>query len=293
MRFNFCEKTNFKKPMVAPLISVYALKYLQSQRHDFSADQIQAFDALVAHLPTQHIKMRTSTRKHDAPMHEISTYTYDEYDDPDEYYDSDKLMVCLCVPGPYSATLDPVYDATIDQHFTSTPQGMGWNIAAVVDHLETLSDLCCHYDVTFNCEYIETVVEFQKKIGNGAVSIHELNTQDYACTAGVVLYSPRRQAYFAAVVHNSTRTSALLGAEIFPTEEIALRSVHHHDKKDEWVAVPAQVHLNGSVPTEDPVLNEALNLAQKMRMANQLLEEENARLRAQLGLDERPKRLKM
>ena len=292
MRFNFFEDTHFKTPMVAPLISVYGLNYLQSQRHDFSTQEILAFDMLVAHLPTQKIKMRSSTLRNDAPYSEISAYNYDEYHDA-EYYDSDKMMVCMCVPGTYSATLDPVYNAKIGQHFSSSPHDMGWGVVAVADHLEILTDLCYNHSVTFNSEHIKDVVDFQTKMAAGLASIHELLTEDYACSAGVVLYSERQQAYFSAVIHNSTRTSTLLGAQIFPNEEMARRAVHQHDKKDEWVAVPAQVHLNGFIPTSDAVLNEALGLAQKMRMDNQLLEDENARLRAQLGLDVRPKRAKL
>lgn len=278
--------------MVAPLISVYGLNYLQSQRHEFSPEETLAFDSLVAHLPTQKIEMHSSTSRNDAPLSQISAYDYSEYNDT-EYYDSKKLMLCVCVPGSYSTTLDPVCDVKIEQHFSSSPQGMGWGIAAVADHLETLTDLCYNYNVTFNSEHIEAIVNFQKKMATGKSSIHELVAQDYACSAGVVLYSSRQQAYFSAVIHNSTRTSTLLGAQIFPNEEMARSAVHQHDKKDEWVAVPAQVHLNGFIPTSDMVLNEALGLAQKMRLDNQLLEDENAQLRAQLGLDIRPKRHKM
>lgn len=232
MRFNFCEDTHFKTPMVAPLISVYGLNYLQSQRNDFSPQELLAFDTLVAHLPTQKIKMRSSTQRNDAPLSQISAYDYDEYHDA-EYYDSDKVMVCLCVPGSYSATLDPVYDAKIEQHFSSTPQSMGWGVVAVANCLETLTDLCYNHSVTFNSEHIEAVVDFQKKMAQGLSSIHEFLIEDYACSSGVVLYSARQQAYFSAVLHNSTRTSTLLGAQIFPNEEMARQALHQHDKKDE------------------------------------------------------------
>lgn len=292
MAFNFCRNTHFETPMAAPLISVFAVEYLKSKRHEFSSDQTAAFDALLNNLPTQRIKMRSSTRSNDAVWHEISTYNYDDYGDPD-YYDSDKVMVCVCAPGSYSSTPDPVYSLEVDQNFTPTHKGMGWEVIKIAPHLNVLDNLCEMYDVTFNSEYIQKIVEFKNFSAKGEASIYEFSAHDYAEGKGFVLYNHKHQAFFAGVIHNSRRTSTLLGAQIFPSEDMAFAALNRHEKKDEWMTVPAQVHLNSMAPTNDCLLNEALGLAQKMRMDNQILEDENAQLRAQLGLAERIKRAKM
>lgn len=292
MAFNFCRSTHFETPMVAPLISVFALEHLKSKRHEFSTDQATAFDVLLDNLPTHHIKMRTSTRSNDAVWHELSTYNYDDYGDPD-YYDSDKMMVCVCAPGFYSSTLDPAYNSEVDRYFKPTEKGMGWDIVNIAPYLDIVDNLCEMYDVTFNSEHIQKILEFKNSSAKGEASIHEFSAHDYAGGEGFVLYNHQKQAFFAGVIHNSTRTSTLLGAQIFASEHRAFAALDRHEKKDEWMAVPAQVHLNGMAPTNDCLLNEALGLAQKMRMDNQILEDENAQLRAQLGLAERIKRAKM
>lgn len=293
MRFNFCETTHFKTPMVAPLISVFGLEHLKAQQHEFSPEQNTAFEVFLDNLPIQRVKMRTSTRSNDAVWHELSTYSYDDDDDCEEYYDSDKLMVCVCAPGYYSSTLDPVYDKHVVEHFTSTEEGMGWQVSKVAPHLGVLDDLCEQYDVTFNSEHIKSIIEFQKNIAEGSACIHEFSTEDYALGSGVVLYNCEKQAYFSAVIHNSLRTSTLLGAQIFPNEEMAFKSLDRHEKKHEWIAVPAQVCLDGMVASDDMILNEALSLAQQLRIDNRILEDENARLREQLGIEPSVKRLKM
>lgn len=292
MRFNFSHTTHFETPMVAPLISVFGLEHLKNKSHEFSPEETAAFDALLNHLPMQRVKMRTNTRSNDAAWHELSTYSYDD-DDCAEYYDSDKLMVCVCVPGRYSKILDPVYNADVSQHFSPTEQGLGWEIAKIAPHLHILDNLCDQYDITFNSEHIKAIVAFQKEIADGTASIYEFSADDYAYGSGVVLYNCKKQAYFAGVVHNSLRTSTLLGANIFPNEDIAFQSLDRHEKKHEWIAIPAHVRLNGMVASDDEVLNEALGVAQQLRMDNQLLEDENARLRAQLGMEPSVKRLKM
>lgn len=292
MAFNFCQKSHYETPMVAPLISVFALEYLLSARHELSPDQTTALDALLHNLPTQRIKMYTSTRSNDAGRHELSTYNYDDYGDPD-YCDSDKIMVCVCAPGSYSSTLDPVYSAEVDQNFTPTEKGMGWEVSNIAPHLQVLDDLCDMYDVTFNSEYIHKIIEFKSLLTKGEASIHEFSAHDYAESEGFVLYNPTKRAFFAGVIHNSIRTATLLGARIFPSAQMAFAALDRHEKKDEWTTVPAHVHLNGMVSTDDTLLSEALGLAQKMRMDNHLLAEENAKLRAQLGLEEKIKRPKL
>lgn len=292
MAFNFCRGTHFETPMVAPLISVFALEHLISKRSEFSSNQVAAVDALLNNLPSQRIKMRTSTRSNDAVWHELSTYNYDDYGDPD-YYDSDKLMVCVCVPGVYSSTLDPVYSADVDLNFNPTDKGMGWGIINIAPHLKVLDDLCEMYDVTFNSEYVQNIIDFKNSSTKGEAFIHEFSAHDYAGGEGFVLYNHKKKAFFAGVIHNSTRTATLLGAKIFPSEHMGFAALDRHEKKDEWMAVPAQVHLNGMVPTEDTMLSDALGLAQKMRMDNHFLAEENAKLRAQLGLEENIKRPKL
>lgn len=290
MRFNFCETTEFKTPMVAPLISVFGLEHLKTQRHTFTQEQHTAFEAFLENLPIPRLKICTSTRSNDVAGHELSPYSHN---DCAEYYDSDKLMVCVCVPGLYSATLDPVYDKNVGQYFTPTEDGMGWSVSKIAVHLDILDELCERYDVTFESHHIKSIVEFQKSMTKGTASIHKFSVDDYAYGSGFVLYNTAKQAYFSGMVHNLLRTSTLLCAKIFPNEDMAFKSLDRHEKIHEWIAVPAHVRLNGVVSTNDAVLNEALGLAQKLRIDNQLLEYENAQLREQLGIKPSVKHLKM
>lgn len=293
MRFNFCENTSFKTPEAAPIISLHALEYLKQKRSEFSEEEKTAFDALLEHLPKTRATLRSSTLHNDAPMEDLSINGYDDWSDDPEYYDCDKNTVVVCIPGISRSDLSPSYSSVAEQIFQPTHESMGWDVVALQPYLGDLHALCFNYDISFGVEHIQQIIEYQDKMKSGQCCIHEITVDDYAQAAGVVLYNTTNHVYFSAVVHNSMRTSALMGAKIFPNDEMAFNALGHHVQKDEWLTVPAAVSLNGVVMTNDVVLNDAMAVAQKLRLDNQLLEEENRRLRAQLGMDVSSKRMKM